>query len=73
MYPPTDARKLFAKNVRRHLKRCGFSTAKFAQFIDVDRTTVYQWLRAKASPEVKNIGHVADALGVSVAALFSER
>ncbi len=68
-----DSRKLGGRNIRRIRQEKGWSQEKLAFESDVHRTYISGVERGARNPTVLVLGRIADALGVSLAALFGGR
>ena len=68
-----DSRKLVGRNIRRIRREKGWSQEKLAFESDVHRTYISGVERGARNPTVLVLGRIADALGVSLAALFGGR
>lgn len=65
-----DSRKLVGRNIRRIRREKGWSQEKLAFESDVHRTYISGVERGARNPTVLVLGRIADALGVSLTALF---
>ena len=68
----TDIRDVFAANVRKHRKAANLSQEKLAELSGLHRTYIGGIEQRRVNVSLKNIGKVADALGIAPAALFAE-
>jgi len=50
----------------------GLSQEQLAEKLGVDKTAISHWEQGKAAPRMSRIAEVAEALGVSIDALFAE-
>lgn len=63
----------FGANLKRAIRGSSFGTyEKFAEFMQVDRTTVSRWCIGQNLPKQEIIEKIAGALGTSYDSLFAE-
>jgi transcriptional regulator with XRE-family HTH domain len=67
---PTNAREIFAANVRRERERLKISQESLAELANLHRTYVGAIERAERNVSVDNIEKIAGAVGKSIAELF---
>lgn len=65
-----DIQKVFAGNVRKHRKAAKLSQEKLAELAGLHRTYIGGIEQRRVNVSLKNIGKIADALGVDPAVLF---
>lgn len=68
-----DVRHIVGRNVRRLRMKAGLSQAELAVKMGVDRAYVSGLELGQRNPTVVTLWHVAQALGVRLALLVSER
>lgn len=66
-----DAVENLASNLRAICRRKGIRGRQIALALGVKPSTVSRWMNAKAAPEIKTLGPLADFLGVTVVDLLS--
>ncbi|WP_338021833.1 helix-turn-helix transcriptional regulator [Aquabacter cavernae] len=67
-----DARQLVGTNVRRLRLAAGLSQEDVAARMGVDRAYISSLEAGRRNPTVVTVWHAAEALGVSIKALFEE-
>lgn len=65
-----DIQKVFASNVRKYRKAAKLSQEKLAELAGLHRTYIGGIEQRRVNVSLKNIGKIADALGVDPAVLF---
>lgn len=73
MKDTTSLRILFAKNVRNHRNRLGWSQEVLAEAAGLHRTYVGSVERCERNISIDNIQRIAESLGVSPDALLTEQ
>ena len=63
----------FWNRVKTQVKAHKISMEKFAEYLNIPRSTFYGWQQFNIYPEVKTAYHIAAALGVSVEYLVTGR
>lgn len=62
----------FGQNLRRYRRACGYSQARLAELLFVDRSSISYYERDKVQPGIRRTLQIARALGVKMEALFDE-
>lgn len=68
-----ELRKLFAENLRNHLKRNDRSQADLARHMNVSTATAAKWSTGQTMPRIDKIQSICDWLGVSKSDLLEAR
>lgn len=58
-------------NLAEHRKAKKLSQAKLAEMVGVEQPTVQRWETGKRTPDLEQLGDLADALGIEPGALFT--
>ncbi len=66
----SDIRKRFGQAIRRRRRELDFSQEELAEKSELHRTYISSIERGNRNPSLENIKKLADALDISVAALF---
>lgn len=62
----------FGQNLRYYRRACGYSQARLAELLFVDRSSISYYERDKVQPGIRRTLQIARALGVKMEALFDE-
>lgn len=68
-----NARKIFANNLRRFLKKNGYDQVSLAKYMGVSSSTASDWCTGKKYPRVDKVQKLADWLGVLKSDLLEEK
>ena len=66
-------RRIFARNLQRHLNRIEMKPAHLAEYLDVSKSTVSSWLSAQKTPRMDKVSTMAYIFGTTCADLLEER
>lgn len=63
----------FGQNLRYYRRACGYSQARLAALLYVDRSALSHYERDRVQPSIRRTLQIAWVLGVEMEALFDER
>ena len=63
---------MISDNIKYFRKRKGYSQEQLARKLNIKQASISNWESGKTTPETKNIVELANVLGVTTEALFSE-
>ena len=65
--------KIFGERVKQTLKERGETQKQLAEFLSVQRSTLYEWLNNHNEPPMEAMVKIADYLEVSIDYLFGRK